>query len=360
VSSTINEVKYIPKKSLDPNQSFRRELIINIKIMKTINKFILICCCIFTAQYSFSQQYYAPSNGEKYSDYEIKQWIRINSDEIEETVNYHYNKVKEYDIPYTMYRKDPGLIYLLLNSKSLADKKEKQEWFDLYSLMQKQQISNLYDILIREGYKLAEIEKKHQNKLAEIEKKYSTKGSSSSSNYSNPSSSSNYSASSSSNYSGSSPSSNYKEESSESSIGTAVGIVAAGAAIYGLYKLFSGDDDTSTGSSSSSSSSSSGSGSSTSYYAPKSMDNVEILGFNSENNLFTVGHNNIALSVRNKNSYDVYVIIEFTYNKKTDKNVIWDSEKRQAFKVKANSIETINTSGEAWSKAKDIRIVSVR
>ena len=67
---------------------------------------------------------------------------------------------------------DPCLVYLLLKSKSIETKAEKQEWFDLYSLMNQKQINKLYDILYRETYKLADIEAKYAKKQEEIENKY--------------------------------------------------------------------------------------------------------------------------------------------------------------------------------------------
>lgn len=55
--------------------------------------------------------------------------------------------------------KDPCLVYLIINSKSLEDKR--QEWFDLYSLMSDEQIYKLYDILYREKIKFLIIEMKY-------------------------------------------------------------------------------------------------------------------------------------------------------------------------------------------------------
>ena len=75
-------------------------------------------------------------------------------------------ELKEYDVPNEMIDKDP---YLILNSKSLADHKEKQSWFDLYSLMNSNQLYELYNILYREKRKLIKIEKKQE----EEKRKYS-------------------------------------------------------------------------------------------------------------------------------------------------------------------------------------------
>ena len=105
--------------------------------------------------------------------------------------NYHdfcYDKVvelyaKDYNIPFIpvkMRENEPCLVYLILTSESLSDEKEKQSWFDLYSLMNQEQIDKLYDILYREHYKLAEIERKYQEKQAQIKKKYEELGNGSS------------------------------------------------------------------------------------------------------------------------------------------------------------------------------------
>ena len=76
-----------------------------------------------------------------------------------------------FDIPTSFKEKDPCLVWLILKSKSLNSDKEKQNWFDLYSLMNDEQIDKLYDILYREIGKLGKIEKDYQNKQKEIERK---------------------------------------------------------------------------------------------------------------------------------------------------------------------------------------------
>lgn len=77
-----------------------------------------------------------------------------------------------YDIPDDMLINNTDLVVLVLESKSISDPKEKQSWFDLYSLMNQEQIDKLRDILTREKQKLAEIEAKYQAKQEEIKKKY--------------------------------------------------------------------------------------------------------------------------------------------------------------------------------------------
>jgi D-alanyl-D-alanine carboxypeptidase len=78
----------------------------------------------------------------------------------------------KFTIPETFLKEQTDLIVLILESKSINDEKEKQSWFDLYPLMNKEQIDKLREILTREKEKLAEIEKKYQEKQEEIKKKY--------------------------------------------------------------------------------------------------------------------------------------------------------------------------------------------
>ena len=77
-----------------------------------------------------------------------------------------------YNIPDDMLIDNPDLVVLVLESKSISDQKEKQSWFDLYSLMNQEQIDKLRDILTREKQKLAEIEARYQAKQEEIKRKY--------------------------------------------------------------------------------------------------------------------------------------------------------------------------------------------
>lgn len=69
---------------------------------------------------------------------------------------------------------DPCLVYLILRSRSLSDTKEKQDWFNLYSLMNQEQIMKLYSILYRETHKLADIEDRYQKRQSEIYADYNT------------------------------------------------------------------------------------------------------------------------------------------------------------------------------------------
>ena len=77
-----------------------------------------------------------------------------------------------FNIPEDMLQNNTDLVVLVLESKSISESKEKQSWFDLYSLMNKDQIDKLRDILTREKQKLAEIEAKYQARQEEIKKKY--------------------------------------------------------------------------------------------------------------------------------------------------------------------------------------------
>ena len=77
-----------------------------------------------------------------------------------------------YSIPDDMLQTNADLVVLVLESKSISEQKEKQSWFDLYPLMNQEQIDKLRDILTREKEKLAEIEAKYQARQEEIKKKY--------------------------------------------------------------------------------------------------------------------------------------------------------------------------------------------
>ena len=78
----------------------------------------------------------------------------------------------DYNIPDTMLESDADVVVLVLESKSINEAKEKQSWFDLYPLMNQDQINKLRDILTREKEKLAEIEARYQAKQEEIKRKY--------------------------------------------------------------------------------------------------------------------------------------------------------------------------------------------
>ena len=64
------------------------------------------------------------------------------------------------------------LVVLILNSESLSDNTEKQNWFNLLTIMNEEQILKLKEILTREKEKLEEINQKYAKKQEEINWKY--------------------------------------------------------------------------------------------------------------------------------------------------------------------------------------------
>lgn len=86
--------------------------------------------------------------------------------------NHLHSVAVDYNIPSDMLQNNTDLVVLVLESKSISEPKEKQSWFDLYSLMNQEQIDKLRDILTREKEKLAEIEARYQAKQEEIKRKY--------------------------------------------------------------------------------------------------------------------------------------------------------------------------------------------
>lgn len=81
----------------------------------------------------------------------------------------------EYKIPVKYLQDDVALVVLVLESKSLSQKEEKQNWFDLMEMMDETQVEKLRDILIREKQKIQEIEEKYEEKKKEIKAKYKTR-----------------------------------------------------------------------------------------------------------------------------------------------------------------------------------------
>lgn len=97
----------------------------------------------------------------------------VTQENIQKYLPEHLREVAtNYDIPQDMLETNWDLVVLVLESKSINEPKEKQSWFDLYSLMNQEQIDKLRDILTREKEKLAEIEARYQAKQDEIRKKY--------------------------------------------------------------------------------------------------------------------------------------------------------------------------------------------
>ena len=79
----------------------------------------------------------------------------------------------EFNIPEDFLVSRAPLIQLILESKSLAEHDEKQNWFNLLPIMSEEQINKLDDILTREKQKLEEINRKYAQKQEEINKRYS-------------------------------------------------------------------------------------------------------------------------------------------------------------------------------------------
>jgi hypothetical protein len=69
-----------------------------------------------------------------------------------------------FTIPDAFLEKDPSLIILILNSKSMDTHEDKQSWFSLLPMMNDEQMTKLRDILVREKQKLDEIDAKYEQK----------------------------------------------------------------------------------------------------------------------------------------------------------------------------------------------------
>ncbi len=84
-------------------------------------------------------------------------------------------KAEKFIIPDEFLTTMPEIIVLILNSKSMDNPEEKQSWFSLLPMMNKEQIDKLNDILTREKQKLSEIEQKYEMKKDELKNKYTQK-----------------------------------------------------------------------------------------------------------------------------------------------------------------------------------------
>lgn len=84
-------------------------------------------------------------------------------------------KAEKFIIPDNFLTTMSDLIILVLNSKSMDTSEEKQSWFNLLPMMNKDQIDKLRDILVREQQKINEIEQKYEQKKSELKSKYSQK-----------------------------------------------------------------------------------------------------------------------------------------------------------------------------------------
>jgi len=81
----------------------------------------------------------------------------------------------EYDIPGSFLETKWDLIQMILLSKSIDTKEEKQNWFNLMPMMNQTQIDRLRGILDKEKRRLSEIEQKYQKRKQEIKNKYMKK-----------------------------------------------------------------------------------------------------------------------------------------------------------------------------------------
>ncbi len=78
-------------------------------------------------------------------------------------------------IPEEFLKDMPGIIEMVLRSRSIDTKEEKQNRFNLLPLMNQDQINKLEAILVKEKTKLQEIDEKYEKKKNEIKEKYLTK-----------------------------------------------------------------------------------------------------------------------------------------------------------------------------------------
>ena len=69
----------------------------------------------------------------------------------------------DFHIPPKLLQQDRDLVNLILGSESMDDD-ERQYWFNLYSMMNAEQVGKLRDILTREREKLAEIDARYGKK----------------------------------------------------------------------------------------------------------------------------------------------------------------------------------------------------
>ena len=86
-----------------------------------------------------------------------------------------WEKAEKFTIPDEFLSSMPDIIILVLNSRSMDNPEEKQSWFNLLPMMNKDQIDKLRDILTREKQKLNEIEQKYEQKKDELNTKYNQK-----------------------------------------------------------------------------------------------------------------------------------------------------------------------------------------
>jgi hypothetical protein len=76
-------------------------------------------------------------------------------------IKYGKKDLERFDIAQVILDNEPGLVYLIVHSLSLENDEEKQSWFNLLPMMNKEQTDKLYDILSREFEKIAMINIKY-------------------------------------------------------------------------------------------------------------------------------------------------------------------------------------------------------
>lgn len=79
---------------------------------------------------------------------------------------------QKFDIPQDYIKDFPDIVEMILNSRSIDNDEERQNWFNLLPMMNDSQMSKFRNILEKEKKKLDEIEKKYEDKKVEIKKKY--------------------------------------------------------------------------------------------------------------------------------------------------------------------------------------------
>jgi hypothetical protein len=84
-------------------------------------------------------------------------------------------KAEKFTIADEFFTTMSDIIILILYSKSMDTSEEKQSWFNLLPMMNKEQIEKLKDILVREKQKLTAIEQKYELKKDELKNKYTQK-----------------------------------------------------------------------------------------------------------------------------------------------------------------------------------------
>jgi hypothetical protein len=158
----------------------------------------------------------------------------------------------------------------------------------------------------------------------------------------------------------------------ENSNGLLLTAAIVGGAAYALSSSSSSSESSSynnsSSSSSGSSSNSSSSSSSSSDYAPQSMNGVEIISSSSYGSL---AYEHAAVTLRNKNNYDVIVSIELKQNDEWESSILitdksdmngynYSEDYNYLYTVKANSIRNVSLRGEGSGRPSSTRLSYVK